>query len=62
METNKYTYAKLWWDGLTVRVKWDLFFKYNPMIADAPANIGLNLNDINDSHIEEIWCKENETK
>lgn len=29
------------------------------MIADAPANIGLNLNDIEKSHIDEIWQSEN---
>ena len=61
METNKNICAQLWWNSLTIRVKWDLFFKYNPMIADAPASIGLNLNDIEKSHIKEIWSKENET-
>ena len=53
------TNALSWWNGLTVRVKWDLFFKYNPEIGNAPASIGLDLNHIEKSHIVEIWCKEN---
>ena len=48
-----------WWNSLSIRTKWDLFFKYNPMIANAPANIGLNLNNIEKSHIDEIWQSEN---
>ena len=48
-----------WWNSLSIRTKWDLFYKYNPMIANAPANIGLNLNDIEKSHIDEIWQSEN---
>lgn len=47
-----------WWDNLTIRVKWNLFYKYNPLIANAPANIGLNINDVEKSHIVEIWKKE----
>jgi len=57
---NKYK-AELWWNSLGVRAKWDLFFKYNPKIADAPASIGLDLNNINSSHVVEIWCNEFET-
>lgn len=48
-----------WWDTLTIRNKWDLFFKYNPMIANASSNIGLRLSDIEKSHIDEIWKSEN---
>lgn len=50
-----------WWNSLTIRVKWNLFFKHNPMIANAPANIGLSLKAIEESHIEEIWQAENIT-
>ena len=48
-----------WWNNLSIRNKWDLFYKYNPMIANAPANIGLRLCDIEKSHIDEIWQSEN---
>jgi hypothetical protein len=47
--------AKEWWDGLPIRMKWDFFYKYNPWYANAPANIGMNINDIEDDHILEIW-------
>ena len=60
MEKTKTEQVLEWWNSLSIRVKWDLFFKYNPTIADAPASIGLNLNDIEKSHIVEIWHKENE--
>lgn len=48
----------LWWFGLNIRQRWDLFYTYNPEIADAPNTIKMNLNDIYDSHIVEIYENE----
>lgn len=59
MTTEKKFEVISWWSSLPVRFKWTLFYKYNPFIADAPANIGLNLNDIEETHIIEIWFSEN---
>lgn len=50
--------ALLWWSTLTIREKWDLFYENNPLIAAAPANIGLNINMVEPDHIEEIYNKE----
>lgn len=47
-----------WWNTLTIREKWDLFYKHNPSIAAAPATIGLNINMVEPDHIEEIYNKE----
>lgn len=47
-----------WWNNLNIRQKWDLFFKYNPEIGNAPANIGLRLEDVDDNHIKEIYIRE----
>ncbi len=47
-----------WWDTLTIKEKWDLFYENNPLIAAAPANIGLNINMVEHDHIEEIYIKE----
>lgn len=51
--------SAIWWNSLTIRDRWDLFYKYNPMIANAPANIGLWLDNIEKSHIDTIWEIEN---
>lgn len=47
-----------WWNKLTIREKWDLFFKYNPKIGTSPANIGLRLEDVDDNHIKDIYIQE----
>lgn len=55
---NIRAFAQSWWKTLPTRVKWDLFYKYNPEIGNAPANIGLNLDDVEDDHINEIYIAE----
>ena len=51
-----------WWNSLSMREQWNLFIKYNPEISNAPATIGINLKDIEKSHIEHIWKSENIVK
>lgn len=48
----------MWWDALIMRKKWDLFYKYNPMIAESPAVIELDISRIYPQHIKQIWKAE----
>lgn len=50
--------ALIWWDTLTIRQKWDLFYENNPLIAAAPANIGLDIKMVEPDHIVEIYNNE----
>lgn len=57
-EDSTFHNAFIWWNNLIMTKKWELFYKYNPEIGNAPMNIGLRLGDIEKSHIIEIWKKE----